>query len=127
NREEHLTIYENRYELYRNSEKSVYYQGMQNQEARDRYAKINDTLEKGFLDRKINSLQRVDLSGLSENNRKLLTDMVDGITSEAGRALVGLTFLQLTIKSIAPEQSIRLHKGAVRRGSFSWSEGLSML
>lgn len=52
--------------------------------------------------------------------------MVDGITSEVGRALVGLAFLQLTIKSIAPDQNIRLHKGTTRRGSFSWVEGISM-
>ena len=49
-----------------------------------------------------------------------------GITSEVGRALVGVAFLQLTIKSIAPEQSIRLHKGTTRRGSFSWVDGISM-
>lgn len=125
-KEEHLAIYEDRYELYQESKRTVYYQGMQNQEARDRYAKINETLESGFLDRKINSLQSVDFSRLSESNRELLTNIVDGITSEAGRALVGLAFLQLTIKSIAPEQSIRLHKGAVRRGSFSWADGISM-
>ena len=52
--------------------------------------------------------------------------MVNGITSEVGRALVGVAFLQLTIKSIAPDQSIRLHKGTTRRGSFSWVDGISM-
>ena len=34
--------------------------------------------------------------------------------------------MQLTIKSITPEQSIRLHKGATRNGSFSWVDGISM-
>lgn len=32
----------------------------------------------------------------------------------------------MTIKSICPDQSIRLHKGATRRGSFSWVDGISM-
>ena len=34
--------------------------------------------------------------------------------------------MQLTIKSIAPEQNIRLHKGSVNRNSFSWQDGISM-
>jgi len=33
--------------------------------------------------------------------------------------------IQLTIKSISPEQSIRLHKGSSST-SFSWKEGISM-
>ena len=48
------------------------------------------------------------------------------MTSEVGRALVGVTLLQLAIKSITPEQSIRLHKGTTRKGSFSWVDGISM-
>lgn len=51
---------------------------------------------------------------------------MQGVTSEVGRALVGLTFLQLAIKSIVPEQNIRLHKGTTRNGSFSWVSGISM-
>ena len=34
--------------------------------------------------------------------------------------------MQLVIKSIIPEQSIRLHKGAVKKGTFSWVDGISM-
>ena len=34
--------------------------------------------------------------------------------------------MQLVIKSVTPAQSIRLHKGATRRGSFSWVDGISM-
>jgi len=124
--EKHLDVYENRYELHDESGTRVYYQGFQNEETQRRYAKINETLAAGYLTNKINSLKNVDFSELSESNQKLLRNMVDGITSEVGRALVGLAFLQLTIKSITPEQSIRLHKGTTRRGSFSWVDGISM-
>jgi len=124
--EKHLDVYEDRYELHQESGVTIYYQGFQNQETQRRYAKINETLAAGYLNNKLNFLQNADFSELSESNRTLLRNMVNGITSEVGRALVGLVFLQLTIKSISPEQSIRLHKGTTRRGSFSWVDGISM-
>lgn len=124
--EKHLDVYENRYELHQEGETTVYYQGFQNEATQDRYKLIIQTLASGYLESKINTLNEKDFSGLSENNKQLLNNMVNGVTSEAGRALVGLVFLQLTIKSIAPDQSIRLHKGTTRRGSFSWVDGISM-
>lgn len=124
--EKHLDVYEDRYELHQNGETIVYYQGVQDQATQRRYALINQTLAEGYLERKFSAVQTADFSGLSERNKTLLRNMVDGITSEVGRALVGLAFLQLTIKSIAPQQSVRLHKGTTRRGSFSWVEGISM-
>ena len=125
-REDHLDVYEDRYELHQGEDKNVYYEGFQNAETQARYAKINSTLEGGYLANHIKHLQDVDFSGLTEDNQILLRNMVNGITSEVGRALVGLAFLQLTIKSIAPDQCIRLHKGTTRQGSFSWVEGISM-
>lgn len=124
--EKHLDVYENRYELHQEGETKVYYEGFQNRETQERYARINSKLSNGFLDEKFRSVPSVDFTQLSEENKILLRNMVNGITSEVGRALVGLAFLQLTIKSIAPDQSIRLHKGTTRRGSFSWVEGISM-
>lgn len=124
--EKHLDVYEDRYELHQDGDKQVFYQGFQNAATQRRYAKINQALADGYLEDKINSISDVDFSGLSEENQTLLRNMVNGITSEVGRALVGLAFLQLTIKSIAPDQSIRLHKGTTRRGSFSWVDGISM-
>jgi len=56
----------------------------------------------------------------------LFSKLVDAVTSEVGRALVGLTILQLTIKAIAPAQNIRLHKGGGRSQQFGWQDGLSM-
>jgi hypothetical protein len=43
-----------------------------------------------------------------------------------GRALVGLTVLQLCVKAIEPEQSIRLHKAGGAGSNFSWAEGIPM-
>jgi len=40
--------------------------------------------------------------------------------------VIGLSFLQLTIKTLAPEQCIRLHKGGKSANIFSWTEGISM-
>lgn len=64
---------------------------------------------------------------LKPGHEKVLTELVDSVTSEVGRAVVGLTFIQLAIKAICPEQSIRLHKGGSRRAeSFSWADGIPM-
>ena len=124
--EKHLDVYEDRYELFLDGEKQVFHQGFQDTDTQQRYDKINQALSDGYLEEKFQSVSTVDLSNLSEENQRLLRNMVNGITSEVGRALVGLAFLQLTIKSIAPDQSVRLHKGTTRRGSFSWQKGISM-
>lgn len=126
NNEKHLDVYEDRYELHQNNEITIYYQGFQNEATQQRYALINKTLSNGYLESKFKDVPTTDFTDLSEENKSLLRNMVNGITSEVGRALVGLAFLQLTIKSITPEQSIRLHKGTTRRGSFSWVDGISM-
>ena len=52
--------------------------------------------------------------------------LIESVTSEVGRALVGLTILQLCIKSIEPEQNIRLHKGSTNTREFSWRDEISM-
>lgn len=124
--EEHLSIYDNRSELYLKDAVHVYYEGFQNQKTQRRYEQINEVLAHGYLEKLYNGVENADFDNLSGENRNLLRKLVQGVTSEVGRALVGVAFLQLTIKSIAPEQSIRLHKGATRRGSFSWVDGISM-
>lgn len=122
----HLDIYLDRYELHRNDVVTTYYEGVQNAATQQRYDKINTELSGGYLYKIMGNLPDVDFTELSEENKALLRRLVNGITSEVGRALVGVTFLQLTIKSITPDQSIRLHKGTTRRGSFSWVDGISM-
>lgn len=125
-KEDHLDIYKDRYELHQGGTTHIFAEGFQNEEAQKRYTKINDELNNGYLPKMITKLQSIDVSGLSDGNKVLLRNMVDGITSEVGRALVGLAFLQLAIKSITPDQCIRLHKGTVRQKSFSWVDGISM-
>ena len=124
--EEHLDVYQNRYELHQGKEIDIYYQGTQSKETQERYTKINTALSSGYLEDQIANLRNVDYSQLGEENQTLLRNVVKGVTSEVGRSLAGLTFLQLTIKSITPDQCIRLHKGATRKGSFSWVDGISM-
>ena len=124
--ENHLDVYDDRFELFMNGENSVYYEGFQNTATQRRYEKITNEFEKGYLQAVFDGLAKADFSAMSDNNKKLLKHLVEGITSEVGRALVGVAFLQLAIKSITPEQCIRLHKGTTRRGSFSWVEGISM-
>ena len=126
NNEIHLDVYANRSELHLEERVMVYMEGFQNDKTQRRYELINSTLSNGFLDRKIEQLEDENLEELSDENKALLRDLVEGITSEVGRALVGVAFLQLTIKAIVPEQSVRLHKGTTRRGSFSWVDGISM-
>lgn len=122
----HLDVYLDRYELHRNDVVTTYYEGFQNAATQQRYEKINAELSNGYLYKIMEKLPDVDFAELSEENKVLLRRLVNGITSEVGRALVGVAFLQLTIKSITPDQSIRLHKGTTRRGSFSWVDGISM-
>ena len=122
----HLDVYLDRYELHRNDVVTTYYGGFQNAATQQRYEKINTELSNGYLYKIMEKLPDVDFAELSEENKVLLRRLVNGITSEVGRALVGVAFLQLTIKSITPDQSIRLHKGTTRRGSFSWVDGISM-
>ena len=122
----HLDVYLDRYELHQNDVVTTYYEGFQNAATQQRYEKINTALSNGYLYDVMKKLSDVDYTELSEDNKALLRRLVNGITSEVGRALVGVAFLQLTIKSIAPDQSIRLHKGTTRRGTFSWVDGISM-
>ena len=114
----HLDIYLDRYELYQNNIVTTYYEGFQNAATQKRYEKISNVLAEGYLYKIMTELPDVDFQELSRENKTLLKRLVKGITSEVGRALVGVAFLQLTIKSIAPEQSIRLHKGTTRRGLY---------
>ena len=122
----HLDVYKNRSELHYDGAHVVFMEGKTNDAAIKRYATLKNTLDNGFLEKLFNDNLEYDFSKVSDNTKRLLANLVDGITSETGRALVGLTFLQLTIKTIVPKQSIRLHKGSTRQGSFSWVDGVPM-
>ena len=126
NPEMHLDIYPNRSILYAHGEKQVFLEGPQDASTQKNVAKIKTALDGGFLERLIANVHTYDFSSLDRETRFLIDSIVAKVTSEVGRALVGLTFLQLTIKSIVPEQCIRLHKGGTRSGAFSWQKGISM-
>ena len=89
---------------------------------------IRNQLEDGFLQRIIETSMSDPsvILDIDDNHKMLLDDLVDSVTSEVGRAIVGLTVLQLSVKTICPEQDIRLHKGSATNTGFSWKEGISM-
>lgn len=122
----HLDVYKNRSELHYDKNAVVFLEGQTNEDANRRYALIRSKLDHGYLEELYSKINEYDFSIVSVDTKNLLDGLVKGITSETGRALVGLAFLQITIKSISPKQSIRLHKGSNRRNSFSWVEGIPM-
>ncbi len=122
----HLDVYLDYSELHYNGRKSVFQEGCQSEAARKRYSIVTKVLDGGYLEKIYCQCGYIDTSCLGDVMKEQLKELVDGITSEVGRALVGLAFLQITIKSIVPEQSVRLHKGSSRKGGFSWTEGISM-
>lgn len=123
----HLDVYEDRSELIEpNKETIIFREGVQCGKTQQRYSRIVDKLNGGYLESLFLSLSPSDFSLLSVENRRLVTDLVYGYTSEVGRALVGVAFLQMVIKCLEPDQCIRLHKGSLKTGSFSWVDGISM-
>lgn len=125
-----IIIYKDKSVLYDgHGNKSILTEGKQAQDAKDRYKKIKEELDKGFLDRiynRVNAGMTIDENILPKEYQDVLKKLVNSITSEKGRALVVLTVIQLTIKAISPEQSIRLHKSSKNSKTFSWTEGISM-
>ena len=129
NSENHLNVFSNRSELHLvGSNVIVFPEGPQSEETKKRYGKIVQTFEAGFLEKALreSTTGKHDASQLPQWVRDKLTVMVDSISSGSGRALVGLMFLQIAIKAIAPKQSIRLHKGGTGGSDFSWVDGISM-
>jgi len=107
--------------------KCQYEEGQTTPLAKTRLATIKSSLEEGFLEKLIIECQNpeVKIKEIQPEQIAIIKSLVDSVTSEVGRAIVGLTILQLTVKSIIPEQSIRLHKGSTG-GEFSWKEGIPM-
>ena len=127
----HLRVYSDRSEFHSGAiEPDIFLEGPSSPEALKRIRNITKAFADGFLQNKIESLTSgaatLDESKISENAQNSLRTLVESITSEVGRALVGLSVMQLCIKAIDPTQSIRLHKSSPRHGSFSWKEGVSM-
>ncbi len=129
--EYHLKVYDNRSELnLADGSQIVFSEGANDAATKQRYKKITDALTAGFLRDQIRLCRekpdQLLFDGLAESQKKWLDSLADSMTSEVGRAIVGLTVLQLTVKAIEPEQSIRLHKGGSSAKSFGWRDGISM-
>lgn len=125
-----MRIYEDRVEFIReDGGQEIYREGTQTEQARERYEAIKTELGEGYLKSRIDRVTDPDTEvsvTAAEKQLKNIDSIVDSITSEKGRALSGLLCGQLTIKSIAPNQSVRLHKGSKSSAHFSWKEGISM-
>lgn len=120
--------------------RAIWFEGKQTPTAQERYRKIVEAFENGFFVNKIEqakSAMAADVfeTKLSETQKQTLGNIVASVNAQRGRALVEILLLQLTIKSIAPAQDIRLHKGSRgkeggshnnQRSTFSWAEGISM-
>ena len=127
----HLRVYPERSELVRaDGEVEIFLEGPTSPEARERYKKITKAFADGFVENQIETCRDnaavLNFSNLSDEHIVLLTQLVERVNSNEGRALVGLTVLQLSIKTVEPGQSIRLHKGSNRKKTFSWKGGVSM-
>jgi hypothetical protein len=125
-----LKIFDNRSEYETEERKEVFFEGKVSTNARQRSVKVKTEFEAGFLEKIIVDLKKnKDTAPAQKINDDTIEDikiMVDSVTSEVGRALVALTIMQLSIKSITPDQNIRLHKGSSNLNSFSWVDGISM-
>ena len=124
----HIRIYDDHSVLvHRDGSENTFREGTPITIARQRYANIEQRLASGYLNDLVEGVRnhQINPQGLDKSRFTLLQTLVSSITSDSGRALVGLAVLVLAIKAIEPKQSIRLHKGGAR-GDFSWQDGLSM-
>jgi len=126
--EDHLDFYAKRSVLHIGDITLTFQEGTQSASTKKRYRRICDAFKSGYLLKVLQDVQsgKINLSSVSDADAKLLKQIVDGVSENEGRAVVCICFLQLAIKSIEPEQSIRLHKGGSTSRGFSWVEGISM-
>jgi hypothetical protein len=122
----YLKVNEDSSELvYEGGSTIAFKEGKPNSDAIARLAKIKAGFKNGFLDRSLKKSETFKSSKLLTSEIKTVCDeLVDGVSQELGRALMGISILQMAIKAIEPSQSIRLHKGG--SGDFSWVDGISM-
>ncbi|MEW6213099.1 MAG: hypothetical protein AB1631_32675 [Acidobacteriota bacterium] len=131
NNELHLKVFADRSELVRpDGATEIFNEGPMSEQAKERYRRITDALANGFLESQIarcrDNPESLTFDSMREEHKALIDRLTGSMTGEVGRALIGLTVLQLCIKSIEPDQNIRLHKGGSVRTAFSWNDGISM-
>lgn len=122
NQEEYLKIFLSKSVLIReDGQEEIFLEGKTSSESKQRVSSIKNAFQDGFLQKMIDACKSsgIDISDITEEQITILNQLVSSITSEVGRGLVALTILQLSIKCVCPEQSIRLHK------TF-WCEGIPM-
>lgn len=109
-------------------EEHIFQEGPTSSTAEENHRKVISALSRGFLDSVIRKLEREGQkkNSLGDEQKSTFIRLLDSVTSEVGRALIGITVLQLCIKTIAPTQTIRLHKANSISGTFSWKDGISM-
>ncbi len=127
--EPYIKVFDNRSVLVKTSGETItYIEGPPDEAAKERLRRIKTELDGGWLEaiitESISSRTEELPTTLEEDTISVINKLVDSVTSEIGRALVGLLVLQLTVKAIEPNQSVRLHKGG--RGNFSWKDGIPM-
>ncbi|MEM7713999.1 MAG: hypothetical protein AAF349_10570 [Cyanobacteria bacterium P01_A01_bin.68] len=127
----HLRVFNDRSELVlADGTTQVFIEGAMSEAAKQRYVKITSELSDNYLEKQIiycrDNADKIDFLQINQNYIDKLKNLVDSLTSEVGRALIGLAVMQLCIKSIEPAQSIRLHKGSRSKSNFSWQDGIPM-
>ncbi len=123
-----LEIYGDRSVLHIGENQYEYYEGEQSKEAKARYIEIEKQLSEGYFDDFVSvAISNFDDEfEIKEESKAHLDALVDSITSEVGRAIVALSVMQLLLKTLCKDQSIRLHKGGSAGCNFGWREGISM-
>ncbi len=124
-----LEVYQDRSVLIeQDGDEYTFLEGVPSAAAKVRLDKIKKALSDGFLRETIRQCAdpTCTISDIDPRHHKTLQDLVTSVTSEVGRAIIGLSVLQLVVKSIVPEQSIRLHKAGAGGRNFSWCEGVPM-
>jgi hypothetical protein len=126
--ESKLEIFTNRSVLHIGENQYEYHEGAQSKEAKARYKEIEKQLSEGFFDDFVSTAISSfgDDFDIDDESKAHLDSLVDSITSEVGRAVVALSVMQLLLKVISKDQSIRLHKGGSSGSNFGWKEGISM-
>src|SRR5579859_2540037 len=105
NNDFYLKVYFNHSELvHPNGTTETFEEGLLAKEARKRSDFIRKKLAEGFLEDIIRVCKEgataLDAYDLHDNQKSLIDALVNSVTAENGRALVGLVVLQLCIKAI---------------------------
>lgn len=126
--ESYLKVYSNKSEYVVSGNTETFTEGKVTDLTTVRMRLIKDSFGNDFLENIMTELktQTIDFDDLDDIAKENISILVDSVTSEAGRAIVALTVMQMSIKSITSEQNIRLHKGSASKASFSWEDGISM-